>query len=104
MCNATYSDRYTDKDSGEGMNQLTIERDEKYGGAWYKVGVLIQKMGPIILESNLFKNSPFSHNFILILSKLFRSLHDPYYDDNWKDIIGYCELILRYIEERENSP
>jgi hypothetical protein len=38
----------------------------------------------------------------MICVKLARIVNgDPDYADNWADIIGYCTLVLRHIEERE---
>jgi hypothetical protein len=38
----------------------------------------------------------------MICVKLARIVNgDPDYPDNWADIIGYCTLVLRRIEERD---
>ena len=40
----------------------------------------------------------------LIANKLARILNgDPMYDDSWRDISGYCTLVLMEIEDMENS-
>ena len=40
----------------------------------------------------------------LIANKLARILNgDPLYDDSWRDISGYCTLVLMEIEDMENS-
>jgi hypothetical protein len=37
--------------------------------------------------------------WMMILNKLMRLLFTPYSEDNWKDIAGYAQLVLRFMEE-----
>ena len=41
--------------------------------------------------------------FEVIADKIARALNgDPDYDDNWRDIIGYAQLVLDILEQKDN--
>lgn len=80
---------------------LLEERKQSYGDAWIVAGMWLCLSA--VRESNLFKDSFFVHNFVLIMSKLARALHSPHNIDHWRDIAGYATLIVTFLEEEENS-
>ena len=42
--------------------------------------------------------------FEVIADKIARALNgDPDYDDNWRDIIGYAQLVLDILEQKDNK-
>jgi hypothetical protein len=82
---------------------LLKERGSEYGKAWYDAGAILQIFNEEIYSSNLFKFTPYGHNWVLILSKLCRALSSPNNTDHWKDIIGYCQLILDDIDDCSTS-
>jgi len=83
--------------------QLIENRQSQYNDAWLYTGSVMQTFNDVLHQSNLFTRSPFAHNWVLILSKLFRALHSPYNVDHWQDIMGYCKLIVDYIDERNGE-
>jgi hypothetical protein len=78
---------------------LLNERRQEYGQAWYVAGSIMRTFNEVIFTSNLFNHTSYGHNWVLILSKLCRALSSPNNTDHWRDIIGYCQLILDDIDE-----
>lgn len=79
------------------IDKLLAEREEQYGNAWITAGVWLNSTS--VRNSNLFRESIFIHNFVLIMSKLARALHSPYKADTWKDIAGYATLVANWLDE-----
>jgi hypothetical protein len=78
-------------------DKLLEERKREYGDAWLIAGIWLNNAA--IRNSPLFTESLFTHNFVLILSKLARALHSPYNVDHWKDAAGYATLVATWLEE-----
>lgn len=93
MNNTDSTGTYTDH------TNITEVRNNEYKDAWLHCGEVMRVLQKIIYKSELFTDSPFSHNWVIILSKLFRTLHSPYKRDHWVDIIGYAKLVIDYIDE-----
>jgi hypothetical protein len=79
------------------VDQLLKKREAEYGTAWITAGVWLNSKA--VRDSNLFQESIFIHNFVLILSKLARALHSPYNVDHWQDIAGYATLVANWLTE-----
>jgi hypothetical protein len=77
--------------------QLLTQRKKEYGDAWLIAGYWLNHKA--VRDSNLFQESLFTHNFVLILSKLARALHSPYKKDTWQDIAGYATLVANWLDE-----
>jgi len=75
-------------------------------GEYRDVSQISQDIKKVIKNS---RNYPFMPAYMLeslelIANKLARILNgDPMYDDSWRDISGYCTLVLMEIENIENS-
>jgi hypothetical protein len=82
------------------VDTLLEARKSLYGETWLIVGSILLDKGKTIYNSTLFKETPYAHNWIMLLSKLCRALHSPSHIDSWKDIMGYCQLIIDDIEKR----
>lgn len=82
------------------IRELLEERGEEYGEAWLLVGKYISVlwMNPLVAFDAIIKANLF-HNWVMIQSKLFRMLKSPRKVDHWKDLIGYAQLIVDYLEE-----
>lgn len=83
------------------VTQVLDERGEEYGKAWLLAGIILQRKE--VLNSILFQQTPLSHNFVLVVSKLCRMLTSPYNTDHYIDAIGYLTLMLRWVEERNKG-
>lgn len=81
------------------VRELLNERKTEYHNAWYVAGSVLHMFNDDIYTSNLFSTTPYGHNWVVILSKMFRALHTPNNTDHWQDIIGYCQLILDDLEQ-----
>jgi hypothetical protein len=83
--------------------QLLDERGKSYGNAHYLTGLVLGVLKKPLGE--MLANAPeLSHDWIQVLSKLIRILHDPYKIDSWDDLIGYAMLCKRIIAgEGEND-
>jgi hypothetical protein len=78
-------------------DKLLAERETEYGQAWLIAGYWLHHAA--VRNSNLFTESLFAHNFVLIISKLARLLHSPYKKDSWQDIAGYATLVANWLSE-----
>lgn len=77
--------------------KLIEERDRPYGNSWLITGVVIDTV--IDLFTDFQQKAPeLLIPWMMILNKLVRLLFSPYSEDNWKDIAGYVELVLRHFE------
>lgn len=83
--------------------ELIAHRTKEYGDAWLFVGMVLRSFADTIYTSRLATQSPFMHNWILILSKLMRALHSPHNRDHWDDISGYAMLVSMHIKEIERG-
>jgi hypothetical protein len=78
------------------IDKLLAERETEYGDAWLIAGYWLHHKA--VRDSNLFQESIFIHNFVLILSKMARALHSPYNIDHWRDAAGYATLVANWLE------
>ena len=77
--------------------KLIEERDHPYGNSWLITGVVIDTV--IDLFTDFQQKAPeLLIPWMMILNKLVRLLFSPYSEDNWRDIAGYVELVLRHFE------
>lgn len=79
------------------IKKLLKQRGNEYGEAWRMSGLVMGVLKTPFM--NLIEQAPqFSHNWVLMLSKLIRILYSPYKADHYKDLIGYATLCLREVE------
>jgi hypothetical protein len=75
----------------EETKKLLEERGKSYGEAHVLVGVIIGVLQTPFIE--MVRNAPeLVHDWMQMLSKVVRILHDPYKIDSYDDLIGYAEL------------
>lgn len=75
-------------------------------GEYRNVSQISQDIKKVIKNSRNYPLMPayMLESLELIANKLARILNgDPLYDDSWRDISGYCTLVLMEIEDMENS-
>ena len=75
-------------------------------GEYRDVSQISQDIKKVIKNSRNYPLMPayMLESLELIANKLARILNgDPLYDDSWRDISGYCTLVLMEIEDMENS-
>ena len=75
-------------------------------GEYKDVSQISQDIKKVIKNSRNYPLMPayMLESLELIANKLARILNgDPMYDDSWRDISGYCTLVLMEIEDMENS-
>lgn len=81
---------------------LLDERGKSYGEAHLLTGLvmgLLQKPLTVMLV----ENPELAHDWVQMLSKLIRALHDPTKKDSYHDLIGYATLALGILAEKENN-
>jgi len=78
----------------QSIDELLNERDSEYGGAWLICGQLVRS-----LDLSAILRTPYTHNWIMIFSKVIRILASPSKLDHWQDIAGYATLVARHISE-----
>lgn len=91
------------KQESSNIHSLLVRRSKEYGQAWLVAGQLIWYLRVKGLLQQL-DETPYMHNFVLILSKLARILKSPSNIDHWKDIAGYATLIVEHLEEGAPTP
>lgn len=84
------------------VQETLNERNETYGVAWLISGNVIKLLHDNGLM-NILLSSEYSHNWILILSKMIRLLKTPEHLDTWKDIAGYATLVCAHLSAKENT-
>ena len=80
------------------IDDILKERNERYGhfGSEACIAQAIKAMINAHITSN---NDVVREALDHIATKLARIANgDPHYCDNWRDIIGYCTLVLRELE------
>lgn len=81
---------------------LLKTRKKRYGDAHkyagYAMGLLKEPFTNLLIVG-----PQFSHNWVLMLSKLIRILFDPYYIDNYDDLIGYATLCKQMAEKGKDN-
>ena len=87
------------------VNKILKVRAGTYG-EYRDVSQISQDIKKVIKNSRNYPLMPayMLESLELIANKLARILNgDPMYDDSWRDISGYCTLVLMEIEDMENS-
>ena len=87
------------------VNKILKARAGTYG-EYRDVSQISQDIKKVIKNSRNYPLMPayMLESLELIANKLARILNgDPMYDDSWRDISGYCTLVLLEIEDMENS-
>ena len=82
---------------GSNVREFTEERDKTHGDAWKVTGqvmTFIAGKAPVIYMLPSYMILPWMN----ILMKLMRILWSPKKRDNWFDIIGYVDLVLREMD------
>lgn len=87
----------------QSTQQLLEERGLEYGDAWRLTGAIIGTCirVPTIKDVRPFENlmrSGRGYAWIEMLGKIVRAMFNPDSLDNWKDIAGYAELVVREME------
>jgi hypothetical protein len=86
------------------VEKVLNERAQTYG-QYHMVSKISQDVKKVIRNSPNYPLMPdyMKESLDLIANKLARILNgDPLYDDSWRDISGYCTLVLMEIEDMEN--
>lgn len=84
------------------IKKLLEERGKRYGDTWRLAGLVIEVLKHPF--NHLIEEAPqFTHNWVLMLSKLIRILFDPFLLDNYKDLIGYATLCMREVERGQSK-
>lgn len=86
------------------VEKVLNERAQTYG-QYNMVSKISQDVKKVIRNSPNYPLMPdyMKESLDLIANKLARILNgDPLYDDSWRDISGYCTLVLMEIEDMEN--
>lgn len=85
---------------------LLKERASTYGPTWMLTSkvlkLLYHEPGTMIL-SDLMDDGVVFHNWFMILGKLMRLLKSPRHIDSWRDIAGYAQLVIDYVEEGDTN-
>lgn len=84
----------------------TLATREKTYGQYLMVSKISQDIKKVMRNSPNYSLMPdyMKESLELVANKLARILNgDPLYDDSWRDISGYCTLVLMEIEEMENQ-
>ena len=85
------------------LEDIVTERNKLYGNSCPKTTALI-RAAIEILGIELLTEFPYFFEWIMILNKMVRGTAPPYnYLDNWTDVQGYAELIIRDIKERNTT-
>lgn len=84
------------------LRETLNERNQVYGSSWLISGSVLK-----LLHDNGFTSiimsSEYSHNWLLILSKLIRLLKTPNHYDTWLDIAGYATLVCEHLKLKEQT-
>mgnify|MGYP001443382899 CR=1 FL=1 len=80
------------------VRKLIEGRDRPYGNAWQLTGLAIFAVKQQF-EAFMDAVPHYIIPWMMILNKLMRLLFDPDSRDNWVDIAGYVELVLRHMDE-----
>jgi hypothetical protein len=86
------------------IKKVLDDREKRYG-QYQVVSQISQDIKKVIKNSRNYPLMPayMIESLELIANKLARILNgDPLYDDSWRDISGYCTLVLMEIEYMEN--
>jgi hypothetical protein len=86
------------------IKKVLDDREKRYG-QYQVVSKISQELKYIMQYSPNYATMPdyMKESLDLIANKLARILNgDPLYDDSWRDISGYCTLVLMEIEDMEN--
>ena len=80
------------------IEKLVAERNEEYQNAWRTTGEFVQQFSTAL--QNLLLNYPAMwFNWIMVVNKAVRILGNPAKIDSWKDIQGYAQLSIDYLEK-----
>ena len=74
------------------MNVIA-ERSKDYGDAWYRAG-----MSALYAQGLPIWRSPYIHNWMVVMSKLWRVAWSPNHKDSWIDIAGYATLVANHLD------
>lgn len=88
-------------DAGESLGSIEAtleERGNRYG-AFIDQATIAQSL-KIIINSAKLPEHYMSESVDMICNKLARIANgDPYYDDSWRDIAGYAQLVVDILEK-----
>lgn len=89
----------------QSVRDLIDSRNKTYGEAWRVTGEVMSEMAlsSHAVFDNVLHSTPFFYNWVIIQNKLHRVLADPSNIDTWKDIAGYAQLVVDYIEGEKGS-
>lgn len=79
---------------------LLKDRSERYGRTWILAGIIVAML---LEEQPRITCSPYIHNWVLIISKVVRTMYTPYDSDHWRDIAGYAQLVLEDLANAESK-
>ncbi len=91
-----------EKRDAEGrVRDLIQSRDEEYGSAWITSSRSIDDIPSDLWFKFQVKAMELLYAWVIIHNKLFRILASPRNVDHWKDIAGYAQLVVDYLESDE---
>lgn len=73
-----------------------VESRKEYDEAWLKTARVMKLLE---VENSTIWQSPYSFAWLMALNKLVRAMATPKHLDHWKDIQGYCQLIIDEISK-----
>lgn len=84
------------------IKQLVDSRNSEYKDAWRTTGEFLQQFGEPLLR--LLKDFPaLWFPLVMVFNKAIRLLGHPVHLDGWKDIQGYAQLAIDYLEKEEET-
>ena len=87
--------------------EILTERGKRYG-AFSKHALVTQRLKEVMQASPNFQNNSLSVGMLEALEMIFHKIGrilngDPTYDDSWKDIAGYAQLVVDIINGKETE-
>jgi ribonuclease BN (tRNA processing enzyme) len=83
------------------VDDLLRKRRETHGDTWLIAGDIMHLIG--LDRFALLFQTPYTHNWVLILSKLIRILFSPMHKDHWADIEGYAKLVVDNLASKKEN-
>jgi hypothetical protein len=89
------------------IEETLNERGKRYGD-FRSFAVIVQGFKDIAFDTPGWKNMPPYQKEALELvfhkiGRMLNAVEGGYYDDNWRDCIGYCQLVLAHLEELQEE-
>lgn len=90
------------RDAEDQVRDLIRNRDKEYGSAWITSSRALDSIPSDLWFRFQVSCMELLYSWIIIHNKLFRILASPRNIDHWKDIAGYAQLVVDYLEEEDS--